>query len=91
MRYLALLLVCLIGVKAAAEPPVVILESTIVGNQEQPKVLYLVPWKAPHMPDQIFQPLQTQISDIYRPLEREEFLRELAFRERFISADENSQ
>lgn len=55
----------------------VTLESTITGNREQPKVLYIVPWQAPDGPESLRQGLQSDLDELFRPVERDEFLRQL--------------
>jgi hypothetical protein len=58
----------------------VILHSTITGNQEQPKVLYIVPWQPPGGVDQLQQPVQSLLNDVFAPVDRAEFQRELKYR-----------
>ncbi len=57
------------------------LRSTVTGNQEQPKVLYLVPWHQPDGPDSLFQPMESMVNDVSEPIDREEFVRELKYRQ----------
>lgn len=59
----------------------VMLHSTITGNQEQPKVLYIVPWQGPGGADQLNTGLQPIVSDVFAPIDRREFQRELKYRE----------
>jgi hypothetical protein len=58
----------------------VVLHSTITGNQEQPKVLYIVPWQPPGGVDQLQQPVQSLLDDVFAPVDRAEFQRELKYR-----------
>lgn len=58
----------------------VVLHSTITGNQEQPKVLYIVPWQPPGSADRLSQPIQPLLSDVFAPVDRAEFQRELKYR-----------
>jgi hypothetical protein len=58
----------------------VVLHSTITGNQEQPKVLYIVPWQPPGGADQLMQSVQPLLSDVFAPVDRSEFQRELKYR-----------
>lgn len=58
----------------------VVLQSTITGNQEQPKVLYIVPWQPPGGVDQLQQPVQSLLGDVFAPTDRAEFQRELKYR-----------
>lgn len=64
----------------AAEEANVVLHSTITGNQEQPKVLYIVPWQPPGGVDQLQQPVQSLLNDVFAPVDRAEFRRELEYR-----------
>ena len=57
------------------------LHSTITGNQEQPKVLYIVPWQGPGGADALNTGLQPIVSDVFAPVDRREFQRELKYRE----------
>ena len=50
----------------------VTLHSTITGNQEQPKVLYIVPWQPPGGVDQLQQPVQSLLGDVFAPTDRAE-------------------
>ena len=59
----------------------VVLRSTVVGNQEQPKVLYIVPWQSADSPQLNYQPLQNLVEDIFTPIDREQFLRQQSYRE----------
>jgi hypothetical protein len=58
----------------------VTLHSTITGNQEQPKVLHIVPWQPPGGVDQLQQPVQSLLGDVFAPTDRAEFRRELKYR-----------
>lgn len=63
----------------AAKPGVVMLESTITGSQEQPKVLYIVPWQAPADPPSLQQWIDGEAAvSVLAPLERPVLQRQLA-------------
>ena len=64
----------------AEEEARVMLQSTVTGNQEQPKVLYIVPWQGPGGADHLRQPLQPIVDDIMVGVDRDEFRRELDYR-----------
>jgi hypothetical protein len=51
----------------------------ITGNQELPKVLYIVPWKKADPGDLMGRPVNTLLDEILAPLDREEFVREVGF------------
>ncbi len=53
------------------------LQTTITGNQEQPRVLYILPWQSPQTADIDFEPLDNQQKAVFGHVEREELRREL--------------
>ncbi len=65
---------------AAQEEIIVTLRSTVTGNQEQPKVLYIVPWQQPGGPENLYEPMR-RANDVFNPIDREEFVRELRYRQ----------
>ncbi|MDQ2076647.1 hypothetical protein [Marinimicrobium sp. ABcell2] len=57
--------------------PVIELESRVTGNREQPQVFYLVPWQSPEGPELQYDPLTSQLQQVFGHLEREELRRQL--------------
>ena len=57
----------------------VILHSTVTGNQEQPRVMYIVPWNQPG--DSRFEhTLQRSIArELFDPIDRDEFVRSMKY------------
>ncbi|MCW8855245.1 MAG: hypothetical protein OQK76_11365 [Gammaproteobacteria bacterium] len=53
--------------------------TAIIGNQELPKVLYIVPWKQSELPNITDQPLESLIDDALAPVDRESFRRQLDY------------
>ncbi len=51
----------------------------ITGNQELPKVLYIVPWKKADPGDLLGRPVNTLLDEILAPLDREEFVRQVGY------------
>ncbi len=51
----------------------------ITGNQELPKVLYIVPWKKAVPGDLLGRPVNTLLDEILAPLDREEFVRQVGY------------
>jgi hypothetical protein len=79
-RYaIALLLGASILSGAQAEERLEMEGTAIIGNQELPKVLYIVPWKSSELPDLSEPPLQSLIDDALAPVDREEFRREVLY------------
>lgn len=82
MRRLTLILIAVLLHQPllAQEEARVKLQSTVTGNQEQPKVLYIVPWQGPGGADHLRQSLQPMVDDILVGVDRDEFRRELEYR-----------
>ncbi len=71
------------------EEGVVVLSDTVTGNQEQPKVLYIVPWQAAHDDTILYQPLETKLQrDVFAHIERQEHIRELKYLNNLSQTDD---
>lgn len=55
------------------------LETTIVGNKEQPKVLSIVPWQNPEQAGTLSTEITSQIEQVFRPLDAETLNREIVY------------
>ena len=53
----------------------------ITGNQELPKVLYIVPWKKADPGDLTGRPINTLLDEVLAPIDREEFIRQISYYE----------
>lgn len=87
------IIVCLLAsgvatVSFAQDKEVVTLGDTITGNQEQPKVLYIVPWKQTNDHTILEQGLESRLSDVFDHVERSEHARELEFFETLAEPSE---
>ena len=51
----------------------------ITGNQELPKVMYIVPWKKAQPGDLTGLPVNTLLDEVLAPLDREEFIRQVDY------------
>ena len=51
----------------------------ITGNQELPKVLYIVPWQKSDPGDLMGRPVNTLLDEVLAPLDREEFVRQVEY------------
>ena len=51
----------------------------ITGNQELPKVLYIVPWQKSDPGDLMGKPVNTLLDEVLAPLDREEFIRQVEY------------
>jgi len=69
---------------AAARPVIDRLDlgtTSITGNQELPKVLYIVPWKRSDLGDLIGRPVNTLLDEVLAPIDPEVFERQLSYYE----------
>jgi hypothetical protein len=51
----------------------------ITGNQELPKVLYIVPWKKSDPGDFLGKPVNSLLNEVLEPIDREEFIRQVGY------------
>ena len=77
---LVFIIFCSVG-RLFAQEAVVVLRSTVKGNQEQPRVMYIVPWQQPGNSALEYQPLDTLVNELFTTVDRDEFIRELSYRE----------
>ncbi len=87
-KSILLLLLCAAG-NSYAQPgqpeTQVILHSTVTGNREQPRVMYIVPWAQPD--DSRFEhKLQRSIArELFDPIDRDEFVRAMTYQTKLNS------
>jgi hypothetical protein len=67
--------------------------TSITGNQELPKVMYVVPWKKAELGDLAGKPARSLIDEILAPVDRDVFRREIGYFETLSEGiqDETSQ
>jgi hypothetical protein len=51
----------------------------ITGNQELPKVLYIVPWQKSDPGDLTGKPINTLLDEVLAPIDRSEFIRQVEY------------
>lgn len=77
------------GVALAQEGAVIELSDTVTGNQEQPQVLYIVPWQSADDTSIIFHPVHTKLGrDVFKHVERPEHLRTLEYLKQLQQAEQ---
>lgn len=64
-------------VKKMVQDATISLQTTITGNQEQPRVLYILPWQSPTTTNVDFESLDNEQKAVFGHVEREELRREL--------------
>jgi hypothetical protein len=53
--------------------------ATVTGDREQPKVMYIVPWKKSDIGDLAGKPLNSLVDEILAPVDRDVFKREVVY------------
>jgi hypothetical protein len=53
--------------------------ATVTGEREQPKVLYIVPWKSSDIGDLSGKPMNSLLDEALAPVDRDEFKREVVY------------
>ncbi len=53
--------------------------ATVTGDREQPKVMYIVPWKKSDMGDLAGKPMNSLVDEILAPVDRDVFKREVYY------------
>ena len=53
------------------------LRTTVTGNQEQPRVMYILPWQSPLSPELDMEMLGSEADSVFGHLERDELQRHL--------------
>lgn len=64
------------------------LRTTVTGNQEQPRVMYILPWQSPLSPDLEMDMLSSQEEAVFGHVERDEMQRNLEAAGEFNSTAE---
>ena len=76
---LSLLAILAISTPVSAQESLEMEGTRIRGNQELPKVLYIVPWKRSEIPDLSQPPLESLIDEALAPVDREVFQRKVRY------------
>ena len=53
--------------------------ATVTGEREQPKVMYIVPWKRSDIGDMTARPMNSLVDEILAPVDRDVFKREVVY------------
>jgi len=60
----------------------------ITGNQELPKVLYIVPWQKSDPGDLMGRPVNTLLDEVLAPIDRSEFMRQVDYYDDLYTKDD---
>lgn len=90
IQYSFPLLLLLVSLSVSSqENDVVNLGTTVKGNQEQPKVFYIVPWKPAKDHTILYQPLTSKLDVLFGHVERREHRRQVEFLDELTHNSEN--
>jgi hypothetical protein len=53
--------------------------ATVTGDREQPKVMYIVPWKKSDIGDLSGKPMNSLLDEALAPVDRDEFKRQVMY------------
>lgn len=67
------------GKKPAAADRLELQTATVTGDREQPKVMYIVPWKRSDIGDLSGKPMNSLLDEALAPIDRDEFKREVMY------------
>ena len=87
---IVIILICSFS-SAYAEDKLKMDGTSIIGNQELPKVLYIVPWKNSEVPDMSQPPLESLIDEALQPIDREVFQRQVNYHHALHDTQNNSK
>jgi hypothetical protein len=80
MKTVSIAVVCslLMPIAVAAQEKID-LESTFVGDREQPSVSYITPWKPPEGPDKLYRPIRSIAVNVLDPVDRDVLARNIRY------------
>lgn len=75
----ATVMLCLLASLGVGAEESIDLESTFVGDKEQPSVTYFIPWKPPEGPDKLYRPIKSISGNVLDPVDRDVLFRNIRF------------
>ena len=89
-RRLSISILLLLASATAHADRIIMQGTAVIGNQELPKVLYIVPWKKSELPDLSEPPLESLIDEALSPIDRSVFRRQVDYYQS-LNSTENVQ
>ena len=90
MKSFVIISLCLLATTSVwAEDSVELEGTSIIGNRELPKILYIVPWKKPDPNSLIGRPVASLLDEVLGAVDRDVFRRQVEYYE-FIEGNEIS-
>ena len=87
IKSVTLLISLLVSLPAIAADRVELEGTSIIGNRELPKVLYIAPWKKPYM-SELGRPVNSLINDALAPIERDVMTRTIRYHDQLAERRE---
>jgi hypothetical protein len=78
VRIIAAAVLLLVQAESVAQEQID-LESTFVGDREQPAVSYFTPWKSPEGPDKLYRPIKSISANVLDPVDRDILSRNIQY------------
>ncbi len=66
-------------------------ETSIIGNRELPRVMYIVPWKKADMGDLMGRPVNSLLDEVLMPVDRDVFRRHLDYYEELTKPKDEAE
>lgn len=82
LNFALLIFACIFVSTSQAEDLIELQGTTVVGNRELPKVLYIVPWKKANADNLMGNPMANLVGDSLAPIDRDVFRREVDYYDR---------
>jgi hypothetical protein len=74
-----LAMLCLLAPFVVLSQERIDLESTFVGDKEQPSVSYITPWKPPEGPSKLYRPIKSISGNALDPVDRDVLARNIQY------------
>ena len=88
---MSMLLPILFASSAMAQQRLEMEGTSIIGNKELPKVLYIVPWKSTETVNFPSPPIESIMDQALKPLERNAFRRQIRYHDAIFSTSAANQ
>ncbi len=66
-------------------------QTSIIGNRELPRVMYIVPWKKADMGDLMGRPVNSLLDEVLKPVDRDVFRRHLDYYEELTEPTDEAE
>lgn len=73
------MVMCVLALPTVSAQERIDLESTFIGDREQPSVSYITPWKPPEGPEKLYRPIRSISGNALDPVDREVLARSVRY------------